>query len=280
MYDFIDSPDIALDRTGATHKSTALIDADSMIYIVGWQYKDSDDADKVGDSMNQFMSDIMIITGSTQFAGFFSPKRTSRHDIYPAYKATRKPIDSGIAKWKPYIIEYMEEYWGFVTAINEEADDAVADLQRGMSNTIICSPDKDLKQIPGRHYDYKKGIQSFVSGEQGKYNWAVQMITGDTTDNIKGVPGMGPVAARKLLGIGAGLVDEDEYEGIVQQVYLDKFGNLDEYLLHTKLIGMGDGNPDKYKHALHTYDLANAKPSQYLREKLELDQSIDVFAKR
>lgn len=73
----------------------------------------------------------------------------------------------------------------------------------------------------------------------------MQMITGDSVDNIKGIPGAGPAAAKKLLVIGSGLIDEEEYEAIVQKAYMDKFGNLDEYLLHTKLIGMGEPTPNR-----------------------------------
>lgn len=280
MYDFINYPGSVVDPTGQKHKSTALIDADSIIYIVGWQYKDSDDAAKVADVVDQFIADIMIVTQSTQFAGFFSSKKTTRHEIYPAYKETRREIDPGIAKWKPFILEYCQEYWGFYTTPNAEADDAVAVLQNNMVNTVICSPDKDLKQIPGRHYDYKKGLQAYVSPEEGKYNWAVQMITGDTTDNIKGVPGAGPAAAKKLLGIGPGIVDSDMYEDIVKSVYNNKFGNLDEYILHTKLIGMGDEKPEQYIHALNTYDLANATPSEYLRQRKEMDEALNVYGVR
>ena len=94
------------------------------------------------------------------------------------------------------------------------------------------------------------------------------------------IPGSGPAAAKKLLGVGSGLIDEDEYEGIVQTAYLNKFGNLDEYLLHTKLIGMGHDDPNRYLSALCTYDLENATPSEYLRTKKELEASMNVFGSR
>lgn len=186
MYDFINYPGSQVCKTGENHKSTALLDADSIIYILGWQMKDSEDTDKMADTIDQFIGDVLIITKSTQFAGFFSAKKTTRHDIYPNYKATRREIDPGIGRWKPFVIEYCQEYWGFHHLHDTEADDAVATLQLNMQNTVICSPDKDLKQIPGRHYDYKKGLHAYVSSEEGKYNWAMQMITGDTSDNIKG----------------------------------------------------------------------------------------------
>ncbi len=67
MYEFINYKGSQVDPTGES-RTTALIDADSIIYIIGWQYKDSDDATKVGDVGDQFIADIMITTKSNQFA--------------------------------------------------------------------------------------------------------------------------------------------------------------------------------------------------------------------
>lgn len=59
-----------------------------------------------------------------------------------------------------------------------------------------------------------------------------------------------------------------------------RFNDLEEYGLHTKLIGMGSADPNRFFGAINTYDLENATPSDYLREKKELESSINYFGKR
>jgi hypothetical protein len=85
---------------------------------------------------------------------------------------------------------------------------------------IICSPDKDLRQIPGQHYCYKTGKQHQVSAEKALWNWCMQMLCGDDTDNIAGVPGMGPKKSEKLLEEGCSF----EWRDIVKLAYQKYFG--------------------------------------------------------
>ncbi len=64
---------------------------------------------------------------------------------------------------------------------------------------IIATIDKDLNQVPGRHYDWNKGIRYTVSRELGLWYFLRQMLLGDATDNIPGVPGLGEKKADALL---------------------------------------------------------------------------------
>ncbi len=78
-----------------------------------------------------------------------------------------------------------------------EADDNMAiDCGEG---DIIATIDKDLNQVPGRHYDWNKGIRYTVSRELGLWYFLRQMLLGDATDNIPGVPGLGEKKADALL---------------------------------------------------------------------------------
>ena len=66
-------------------------------------------------------------------------------------------------------------------------------------NTYIISDDKDLKQIPGHHFDYGTNSLYEITNEQAVYNLASQLIKGDSTDNITGVEGYGDVKTANYL---------------------------------------------------------------------------------
>ena len=61
----------------------------------------------------------------------------------------------------------------------------------------ICSPDKDMRQIPGQLFDMKETMR--VSPEEGR-NWHyIQTLAGDQTAGYSGVPGIGVKRATTLL---------------------------------------------------------------------------------
>ena len=62
---------------------------------------------------------------------------------------------------------------------------------------VIVSLDKDLKQVPGLHYNFVKKEFDTVTPQQGLINFYTQFLVGDTSDNIRGCTGIGPVKARK-----------------------------------------------------------------------------------
>jgi 5'-3' exonuclease len=142
-----------------------------------------------------------------------------------------------------------------------EADDAMSILHTERDDTIICSRDKDLRQVPGWSYSWELGRQpSFgpiriskagslsLSEDRKKLTgtglafFYSQLLTGDRVDNIPGLPGCGPVAAWNILNpsIEAG---EDLFD-VVKDLYND-----DDYLLEQgKLLWMTrrlhpDGSP-------------------------------------
>lgn len=119
-----------------------------------------------------------------------------RFDIDPTYKANRS------SEKPPYYInlrEYMTEMHDAEMAFGMEADDLMGINQN--AETIICTIDKDLKQIPGRHYNFVKDYHYSVTPQEGLYWFYTQILTGDNADNIKGLAGIGPKKAELILGI-------------------------------------------------------------------------------
>ena len=94
-----------------------------------------------------------------------------------------------------------------------EADDALALNQT--DETVIASIDKDLLMVAGKHYNFVKKQQYYISRTQGLLNFYMQFLTGDRIDNIIGVKGIGPVTAKKLL---EGKTEREMYEVCVEKL--------------------------------------------------------------
>jgi 5'-3' exonuclease len=100
----------------------------------------------------------------------------------------------------------------------------------GPEDSIIISIDKDLDQIPGLKYNWVKDVGYNITPEQGYYNLCMQIMSGDSTDNIPGLPGIGPGKAAKALH---GMEDPYSQMREVQNMYAMHSGKEDweEYLL-------------------------------------------------
>lgn len=124
-----------------------------------------------------------------------SDKHNFRKDIAPFYKAnrknTRRPMLLNFAK------DYMREKFKATSKENLEADDYMGILAMGYPDSVIWSEDKDLMTIPGKHLVNEDIIE--VSLEEADRNFYTQILTGDTTDNYRGCPGVGAVKAAKIL---------------------------------------------------------------------------------
>jgi 5'-3' exonuclease len=185
-------------------KRLSQIDADSIIFILAWHNKDHGDERDMELQLDQFMVDLITETQATHYVGAFTPPRTFRDEIYPQYKANRRKGDGPpqhIKFWKPIIKKLCTEKYGFFQPDNLEADDILSILRKveGFDEVIFCSPDKDIRQIPGKHYDYSKKKWEQISADEAARRFWMQMLTGDSTDNIPGCKGIGPVGAEKLL---------------------------------------------------------------------------------
>lgn len=231
----------------------ALIDADSLIYIIAWHFRDSDlgAKEQVGIMCDSLLSNLLKATKATRYLGAFSGTENFRQSLYKfaPYKGTRRPKDEHVLLWKPIIIEHYMKYWQFFMpkALPFEADDVICAIHESLGTqnhgTVVCSPDKDLRQIPGLYFDYRRiedGIKH-VDQDTASYNFWMSMLMGDSVDNIKGLPGIGPVKAKALL---VGKTNEGMAE-CVQEQYFKAFG---EYY-----------GPEIYTQTLDTIQLVHSK---------------------
>lgn len=128
---------------------------------------------------------------------FLSQGKCFRDDIATIleYKGNRKDAPKPVHY--DAIRTYLVDHYDARVVQQLEADDALAMMQT--DKTIIASIDKDLLQIPGLHYNWVRDERVVVTPEVGLKKKYMQVLTGDSTDNIPGIHGMGPAGARKAL---------------------------------------------------------------------------------
>ena len=117
---------------------------------------------------------------------FFSDSVNFRKEILPEYKGHRnrkKPC--GYKR----VIQALKVTYDVITMPKLEADDAMGIYATKNPGNMIVSPDKDMKQIPGKLYNFDEEFT--VSPEDGAKWHLIQTLAGDQTDGYPGVPGIG-----------------------------------------------------------------------------------------
>jgi hypothetical protein len=185
-------------------KNLVIIDADSLIYIVGSELADMQLEPLGIMKLDEFITNILESTKCRNYFGFLGGGGVNYRNaiaITKEYKGNRKAEKpEWFDFWKPVLVDHMVSHWGFHLCGNIEADDACHiarnSYQSAYEKVIIASPDKDLFQIGDTHfYDYTKRYHAYCSPTVAIQKHCVQLITGDSTDNIPGCAGAGPKAA-------------------------------------------------------------------------------------
>lgn len=142
---------------------------------------------------------IVSHTGSSSYAllGSDTTENLYRYKLSTVrpYKGNRDTTS------RPYFYYRLKEFiyskYDVEVRPGLEADDLLGIYQE--NDTVICSIDKDLDQVPGNHYNFDKKLFYTITREEGEKVFWKQLIMGDSTDNIVGIPGFGPLAADRLL---------------------------------------------------------------------------------
>lgn len=158
----------------------------------------------------------IITTTSAQYDHeiYLSGSSNFRKQINPAYKANR--TDQKRPEYLEPLRAWLVESWGAKLADNCEADDMLGiDLTKYGEDAILCTLDKDLRQVPGNHYSWEiSGTSSlgkvwvrpeerlYISPREGLLNFYWQMVMGDPSDNVFGFDGKARgVMPKKLEGL-------------------------------------------------------------------------------
>jgi len=152
----------------------------------------------------KLINTVCEATDAEEYKVFLTGKGNFREDLVDYYKANRD------SSHKPVHYEALREYFvekhNAEVVVGMEADDMLAITQYQTylhtgtwDNTCIATIDKDLDTVAGWHYNWNKKKLYFVTEFEASKFFYTQCLTGDTVDNIKGIHGIGPKKAEKIL---------------------------------------------------------------------------------
>ena len=183
-----------------------LIDADYIVYKACAGAEDEIDwgddvitvVSKFSEAMKNVERDLTRI--KTEFMWdtpdmilFFSDSKNFRKKISPDYKGHRnrkKPC--GYKR----VIRDLRINYEVIVMKTLEADDAMGIYATAHPGNTIVSPDKDMRQIPGKLYNLTD--TTTITAEEGAKWHMIQTLAGDQTDGYSGVPGIGVKRAETL----------------------------------------------------------------------------------
>ena len=183
-----------------TNDSIIFVDADSLLFKICYSTKNTKE---IRTGIKYAIKNIKKECGSDNLLLAVKGTGNFRKELYPAYKAHRKPLEEDIREALRYAYEFVHHDLHAIRADGMEADDLVsiwsAEARDMGREHVVAGIDKDLLQIPGHHYNYNKRTHQQVAVDAANLNLMRQCISGDAGDNIPGVKGIGPVKATKLL---------------------------------------------------------------------------------
>lgn len=140
-------------------------------------------------------------------------KKTFRHEIYTAYKANRPEPPEDLIPQFPLVREAVDAFnIPVLDKVGYEADDIIATYAKRAASqgmdVLIVSSDKDLAQLVNQKIKLFDSMKSkFIDEAAVKEKFGVYpdriadmlALVGDSSDNVPGVPGIGPKTAALLL---------------------------------------------------------------------------------
>lgn len=181
--------------------------------------KDPMDWDEAKVATVSYLEDILEYFHDYQL--FLSGKTNFRYKVatIQPYKGNRSDKD------RPFhydnIRQFLVDVYGAELSTGIEADDVLGLAQS--DDTTLCSIDKDLDVVPGHHYNWQTNCFYYLSKEESLRNYFKQLLTGDSTDNILGLFGVGPKSA--MCKAIDKMSDDRQMYDLVLAEYTKRFGS-------------------------------------------------------
>ena len=211
----------------------ALIDGDILCYSCGFasdaaakeQGIEAEPVENCLHGLKETIRSLCEAVEADEYKLFLTGKGNFRYAVDPEYKANRKDAA------RPYhydaLRQYMQKHHPCSVSDGEEADDELGREQvlAPPCSTVIISKDKDLDMIEGWHYNWSKNNKDkgmyFTKRIDALRLFYKQLITGDATDNIKGVYKLfGKKATKGLLEpLDSMTVERDMLKYVLHEVY-------------------------------------------------------------
>jgi DNA polymerase-1 len=179
-----------------------LIDGDIVAYRAAFSSAangctEEEAEEKVDEVMEFILNRCLFDVTDDMYEVYLTGKGNFRYDIYDDYKGNRT---GDRPQFLDHAREYMIEHWNAVVVDGEEADDRIAIRATQIGpEAIIASVDKDFLQVPCRHYNFGRDKWYEVDEFEGIKFFYTQVLTGDRSDNIPGIYGVGPKKAEAIL---------------------------------------------------------------------------------
>lgn len=207
-------------------KRLLLIDGDMVAYRVasaeekGYDFGEtfilSADADQGRENLDRMVSGWMEALGADHAVMTLTDSENYRKEVMPSYKSNRAGVR------RPMILGAMREHvmesydWKIVPTL--EADDVMGiiathpKLYRDFDEKVIVTWDKDLRTVPGLHWNPEKGwkgegedrraVIDKVSPKEADLMFYSQVLSGDAVDGYPGCPGVGKKRAEQIVRNG------------------------------------------------------------------------------
>lgn len=221
-------------------KRILLIDGDMVAYRVaaaeekGFELEDGQwvltaDAENGKDNLDTLLDGWKTALEADHMVLAFTDSRNFRKEVMPSYKSNREGVR------KPLILGAMrahcEARYDCKTVSGLEADDVLGilathkNLCKGYDERVIVTWDKDLRTVPGLHWNPEKGwkgdgkdrapVIDKVSREEADIAFYCQVLSGDAVDGYPGCPGIGKKRAEEIIrsGVAAYPVEEEIKRG-------------------------------------------------------------------
>lgn len=173
-----------------------VVDADIVAFRAAFSAEDEPEAWVACSRAENMLNDMSYMLGEQPMELWLSGKNNFRYNVFPEYKANR--LEAKRPKWEHEVKDYLVKEWNANWSEGCEADDMIG-VRALETDGFVASIDKDLDQIPGWHYNFVKKERYFVTSEEATRHFYYQLLVGDTADGVKGVYGVGPKKAKKLL---------------------------------------------------------------------------------
>lgn len=144
------------------------------------------------------ITEIATETNVNKMRIYISGENNFRYDVAKTkpYKGNRATMVR--PRFLKFCKEHLVEKYSALVIHGYEADDAIAS-DMTLNGAFHCGIDKDMLQIPGRHYNYVNKEWKDVSEEEAILTLYRQILMGDSSDNIPGLPKVGPKTAEKII---------------------------------------------------------------------------------
>ncbi len=165
-----------------------------------------------------------------------------RHELYKEYKANRPPMPDDLRPQIPYILKFVDS--SKILKFEQpgvEADDLIASIAAKFNSSghkvVIVSGDKDLLQLVSQQtvmWDPMKDKTMDITAVEEKYKVKRKQLldyfamVGDSSDNVPGIPGVGPKTAEKLVS------EHGSLDGLYENVAGLKKSKMKEKIIDNK----------------------------------------------